>query len=374
MVRRFMARTYSNITTLFAMTNYLQMDSVHPMSRPAVKYKRRLHSVKSYRLRMTGHRRCAIMMAHLLVASTAARNGLNQLHFDAESFPIQVDNCCSKCITNNISDMIPTSLVRTSKIVKGFKGEQCAATCRGTIKWSWEDDMGEQHTFLIPNSFYVPQAISRLLCPQHWAQEAADHRPMPHGTGCDTHDKNVTLYWSQRTKKRTIPLDPSLNVGILYSSSGYQTSDAKCQALEASLVEHGILCCNDMGFNPNDDDAEEEGPEFEPQISKPSKGPSPLFEALNQIHFDLQGPVKEQGPLPPIDIDEEDNINEPVPSRMLRDHHRLSHLPFSRMRSMARAGTLPRAYATCREPICSSCLYGKATRRPWRTKSTTRYS
>ncbi len=38
---------------------------------------------------------------------------------------------------------------------------------------------------------------------------------------------------------------------------------------------------------------------------------------------------------------------------------------------MARAGTLPSAYATYREPICSSCLYGKATRRPWRTKGTT---
>jgi len=62
--------------------------------------------------------------------------------------------------------MIPTSLVRTCKVVRGFKGEECMATCCGTIKWSWEDDMGEQHTFLIPNSYFVPQAISRLLCPQ----------------------------------------------------------------------------------------------------------------------------------------------------------------------------------------------------------------
>jgi len=136
-------------------------------------------------------------------------------------------------------------------------------------------------------------------------------------------------------KKCTIPLDPSLNVGILYSSSGYQSSDAKCQALEASLVENGILCCNDMGFNPYDGDGHEEGPDFEPEAMKPSKGPSPLFEALNQIHFDLQGPDEDQGLLPSIDIDEEDNIDEPVPLHMLRDHHQLSHLPFFILISMA---------------------------------------
>jgi len=134
MVRRSLARAYSNITMLFGLTSHLQMDSVHPTSRPKVKYKRCRHSVKSYCLRMIGHCHCAIMMAHLLVALSAARNGLNQLHFDAESYPIQVDNCCSKCITNDIADMIPTSLVKTSKVVRGFKGEQCVATCHGTIK------------------------------------------------------------------------------------------------------------------------------------------------------------------------------------------------------------------------------------------------
>jgi len=36
---------------------------------------------------------------------------------------------------------------------------------------------------------------------------------------------------------------------------------------------------------------------------------------------------------------------------------------------MARAGLLPGTFLTCREPLCSSCLYGKATRRPWRTKA-----
>jgi len=37
--------------------------------------------------------------------------------------------------------------------------------------------------------------------------------------------------------------------------------------------------------------------------------------------------------------------------------------------AMARAGLLPSTFLTCQEPLCSSCLYSKATRRPWRTKA-----
>jgi len=118
------------------------------------------------------------MMVHMLQAAATARNSLNHLHFDTESVPIQVDNCCSKCSTNDINDVVPTSIKKTTKKIRGFKGEECATTCRGTIHWSWDNDQGLQHMFLIPNSYFIPQAMSRLLCPQHWAQEAADHSPI----------------------------------------------------------------------------------------------------------------------------------------------------------------------------------------------------
>jgi len=35
---------------------------------------------------------------------------------------------------------------------------------------------------------------------------------------------------------------------------------------------------------------------------------------------------------------------------------------------MAWAGLLPKPFADCRTPICTTCLYGKSTKRPWRTK------
>jgi hypothetical protein len=40
----------------------------------------------------------------------------------------------------------------------------------------------------------------------------------------------------------------------------------------------------------------------------------------------------------------------------------------AKMQVMAKQGILPKKWAKCDIPICISCLYGKATRRPWRTK------
>ncbi len=86
------------------------------------------------------------------------------------------------------------------------------------------------------------------------------------------------------------------------------------------------------------------------------------------MNFDLQGPANPQDGHGQVDIDEEENDAEPLPARMLREHHRLAHLPFTRMRAMARAGLLPRSFVECCTPICTTCLYRKSTKRLWRTK------
>ena len=36
---------------------------------------------------------------------------------------------------------------------------------------------------------------------------------------------------------------------------------------------------------------------------------------------------------------------------------------------MAEYGILPKQLATCRVPMCTTCMFGKATKRPWRTKA-----
>jgi hypothetical protein len=55
-------------------------------------------------------------------------------------------------------------------------------------------------------------------------------------------------------------------------------------------------------------------------------------------------------------------------AELMRWHLRLGHLPFANIRLMAARKEIPSRLANCRIPKCQSCLYGKATKRPWRTK------
>ena len=54
---------------------------------------------------------------------------------------------------------------------------------------------------------------------------------------------------------------------------------------------------------------------------------------------------------------------------MLKMHYKLGHLPFSKLKFMAKNGTLDNRMVGCRIPVCAACSYGKATKTPWRTKS-----
>ena len=54
---------------------------------------------------------------------------------------------------------------------------------------------------------------------------------------------------------------------------------------------------------------------------------------------------------------------------LMEFHERLGHLPFDQLHVLAAQGIIPKKLARCSTPKCPGCLYGKAHRRPWRTKA-----
>jgi hypothetical protein len=96
-----------------------------------------------------------------------------------------------------------------------------------TLKWKFADDDGIIHTFLIPNSYYVPDGNMRLLSPQHWAQTQKDRHPIE-GTGEDTNGNRTLLYWNQHKHKLTTPLSKNSNVATFYLAPGYSNHQAFC--------------------------------------------------------------------------------------------------------------------------------------------------
>ena len=67
-------------------------------------------------------------------------------------------------------------------------------------------------------------------------------------------------------------------------------------------------------------------------------------------------------------IDEEDHQENTPEAELLMAHHRFQHISFSKLQEMAHQGILPWRLAQCKIPSCSTCQYGKATKRAWRLK------
>jgi len=84
--------------------------------------------------------------------------------------------------------------------------------------------------------------------------------------------------------------------------------------------------------------------------------------------FNLNGPSGLQD-VPMVIPNEEDTIPETDQAEFLQWHHRLGHISPKKIRKLAQLGILPNKLSKCKVPLCTSCLFGKATRRPWRTKA-----
>ena len=115
--------------------------------------------------------------------------------FDSDAQALMLDDGASACITNDKNDFTEPPR-RVDRKVKEIKGH-AKATHRGTIKWHLEDDNGLVHVMVINGAYLIPEACTRILSPQHLAQQAEDHYPKEEGTGALTTSKNIVLFWSQ---------------------------------------------------------------------------------------------------------------------------------------------------------------------------------
>ena len=148
------------------------------------------------------------------------RDNLWKNSFDSDSHPLMFDDGASASIMNDLQDFIwkPTTITRK---VKGIAGS-AEAMYHGTVKWKIEDDDNMVHTFTIQNTYYIANAPTRILSPQHFAQQMQDHKPHVEGTGCTTTSSTIVLFWNQRKFTKTDKLDPKLNIAMMNTAQRIQ--------------------------------------------------------------------------------------------------------------------------------------------------------
>jgi hypothetical protein len=286
---------------------------------------------------------------------TATRGRGTSTRFDSDSFQIAIDNCATSCFTNSMDDFVGTPTKVDTNITGIGKAK---STFVGTAKWLIVDDQGRKHKLLIPGTRFQKDLPFRLLSPQHVTQVYNDPQ-----TSCLTLINKVIFEWGAGKWKRTLPLHKSSNVALMWSAPG----NKKFFAFAAIYGPIHII--------PNEDEEEEQASSEEESDDESIIGDK--VQPHDQHDDDLpttSTPQREQ----PVMIDflpelDRRQVKEPpdITSKQaaLRQcQERFNHMSFARIQSMAKQGLLPQFYADIEPPFCASCVYGKATRRPWRTK------
>ena len=180
---------------------------------------------------------------------------------DSDAQALMLDDGASACITNDKDDCIEPPK-RVDMNVKGIKGH-ANATHRGTIKWHIEDDQGLVHVMTIRGAYLIPDAPTRILSPQHLAQQAEDHYPRAEGTGALTTSKNITLFWAQRRYMKTVPLDTRTNVGLATTAASARSFRAFSASIKApETIQLNIFTTHVI---PDDEEDSDDDESFQPK-------------------------------------------------------------------------------------------------------------
>jgi hypothetical protein len=118
----------------------------------------------------------ANQLRYTALASFVSQDEHEEMVFDTDSFPVAIDNCASRCMTNDEADFIDTP-VTVHRDVMGI-GKVSAAKV-GTIKWTIQDDEGRVHEFTLPDTLHSGSAhtsiVSATLGQRFFMQNSPEH-------------------------------------------------------------------------------------------------------------------------------------------------------------------------------------------------------
>ncbi|KAL3822937.1 hypothetical protein ACHAXA_011652 [Cyclostephanos tholiformis] len=317
-----------------------------------------------------------------LMALSSAIQDILPVRFDSDSYSIGVDCHASRCMANSPHLFEDLKLIKMGAVEGIKQGLEIKGI--GTFKFKIEDDDGRTHEVKIKNSLYLPELRRCLLSPQHWAQEAGDNHPLPRGTRMENDDANCILFWGQGKYKKTIPHNPDSNVPILHTAASaltYRAFATTFEAMEANFYrrEHvrqlpglrrheetpddqEFIADENVHFNgakrmENGVSADDETIKMS-KVTSPSEGEHEGQTRMRALTFDPSPPLEEEEEVHLAAADDQ--------AELMRWHYRLGHLPFARLKLLAKNGEVPRRLAKVPPPKCAGCLFGAMTKVPWR--------
>ena len=343
--------------------------------------------------------------------SPSSMRGLQQEPYcfvvDTDSIPYIIDTGANRIIVNDARHL--QNLVATSDKIKGIGGKCVRIAGVGTLSLSLRSDDGNIDVISGLNAVYVPSSPYNLIPPQILIKQMKIK-----GFAIDRFnhdDKDYTFVYSSPSlpintppRSITVPLG-SNQLFTLRTSEGYSNFMSRAPKYLDSF-KHFVGASH---FIPEDDAS------ITPSFASPTtqdktreNNTTPLLpsntssiiqdktrettDKTREMNINLQQGQPCSIPYKDIDFDpiKVDPILETFHTsihpnslpdddvdivatrekqfRLLTIHERLGHISFAKLKLMARCGIIPRELANVTAPCCPGCAYGKAHRKPTRSK------
>lgn len=320
--------------------------------------------------------------------------------FDSDTSTVIIDNAANCHICNDLSMFVsPIASFQADDNMKvSTAGGTYAPLGFGTVKWSWKDDSFYTHEFLIDEVLYFPESPVNILGVSKFGRQQNE----PYNTGIDSNAVQSTFYW--KGGRRTFPMSLSglpelpINHGNKIASAFLSSLLSRVPSLNASRScfltnskpsHRVVLDTEGVPSDPvRDISSTIPGHTGVPPMSPVNEGVtpmSPVNEGASSTTPEL-AVLNDIGVVPSsedhLKIDLELSGSADAASsflcptvlslnaeQYLKWHTRLGHLPDRHMKRMSKLGFLPKSFLKLDPPpICAACAFGKAHKRPWRTR------
>ena len=276
--------------------------------------------------------------------------------FDTNCFDVLADNCANYTISYDKEDFI--SLSDMTGTVQGVGN--CSVKGQGTIHWRYRDDAGRIVDVLDEQALYVPDMQHRILSITNWGQQRStkrademnDHTHMI----TDADSDSSTLFVNRCNSETTINHQnklPRLRCWSPRQSSFSAFATDKCYECYTTVCQPTHATTKRALFY--------NGKKPVAFLSSALKSKDGSALSHRKVRFDQDKISTKTVP----------SASKPnaltAREKLMAAHLQFGHTPFGILVQAARQGILPKDIITDDYPSCPSCMYGRASRRAWRT-------
>lgn len=210
------------------------------------------------------------------------------------------------------------------------------------------DDDGKQRSLKVNDAYYVPRLKLRLFSPQQWSRQEPCYKDGTPVRAESTNRETMTLFFHRGHK--IIPHDSKTKLPILYSSTGCEDFSTFAQNAKMATWEARI--------HPTPETFDKTI--LVESIFRDSK-------LKKQIDMELEKIDQEKTEEIP-NAQAEGSTKKKKQDLLMKWHYRLGHIPFKSLQTMSKFGLIDKGLDKVEPPMCPECLFGKQSRRAWRTK------